>query len=342
MNIFDTDITKVPSRNSIARDEFDSEIRPAGKPLIFRGVVKDWPAVKAGAESITAMGDYIKSLDSRQPVPTYVGQPEIQGRYFYNPDMREFNFERRNIPLSACVDKLLSQQDDANPIGVYAGATSARDVLKEFGAANSMPLVDNDVPPLLWLGNSARIAPHFDTSENIACAVAGKRRFLIFPPSQIDNLYAGPIDHNMAGPPASLVDPRDIDLVKYPKFKTAMNEAMLAELEPGDALYLPSLWWHYVESEGPLNVLVNYWWSALKNNEPMSNIALAILTLRDLPAPEKTAWQHYFNHYIFSQDAEEVLDHVPEDLRGVLGKKSPSRDNRIKQFLISRLQQMLG
>lgn len=42
MNIFDTDITKVPSRNSIARDEFDSEIRPAGKPLIFRGNNKCW------------------------------------------------------------------------------------------------------------------------------------------------------------------------------------------------------------------------------------------------------------------------------------------------------------
>lgn len=342
MNIFDTDIQPVAERGEISRAIFDGEIRQSGKPVILRGLVKDWPAVKAGKDSAVAMGDYIKAMDTLRPVPTYLGQPDIGGRYFYDASMRGFNFERRNIPLSASIDKLLEQRQAAQPLGIYAGATSAADVLKGFAAANPMPLVGTNVLPLLWLGNSARIAPHFDTSENIACAVAGKRRFLIFPPDQIDNLYAGPIDHNMAGPPASLVDPLHIDLMKYPKFETAIKSAILAELDPGDALYLPSLWWHYVESSGPLNVLVNYWWSTLENSDPMSNIALAILTLRDLPAPERAAWQHYFNHYIFDANAPDVLNHVPEDLRGVLGQKSPGRDNRLKQFLISRLQQMLG
>jgi len=341
MNIFDTDIKKVTATKPPSREEFDEQIRPAGTPVIFRGLVEDWPAVKAGSKSSEAMGDYIKNMDSRQAVPTYVGQPDIKGRYFYNHDMRGFNFDRRNIPLSASIDKLLAQRDGPSALGIYAGATSAGDILPGFAAANPMLLVDDEVPPLLWLGNSARIAPHFDTSENIACSVAGKRRFLIFPPSQIGNLYAGPIDHNMAGPPASLVDPENIDLKKFPKFKTAMDAAMLAELEPGDALYLPSLWWHYVESEGPLNVLVNYWWSALENNAPMSNIALAILTLRDLPAPERAAWRQYFDHYIFGEEAHDSLAHVPENIRGVLGDKSPERDNRIKQFLMSRLQHIL-
>ena len=342
MNIFDTNISKVESLNSVNRVQFDTEIRPACKPIIFRGLVKDWPAVKAGVESIEAMGGYIKSMDSHQPVPTYVGQPHIKGRYFYNPDMRGFNFDRRNASLTSSINQLLHQQMDKSPMGIYAGATSAGDILNGFAAANPMPLLDDDVPPLLWLGNSARIAAHFDTSENIACTIAGKRRFLIFPPNEIENIYAGPIDYNMAGPPSSLVDPLNIDLNKYPKFEIAMKSALLAELEPGDALYLPSLWWHYVESEGPLNVLVNYWWSSLKNNEPMSNIALAILSLRDLPAGERAAWQHYFNHYIFSKEAASSLDYVPEELRGVLGKKSSQRDNRLKQFLVSRLQRMLG
>lgn len=341
MNIFDKNIAAVPSHEGITREQFDNEIRSAGRPVILRGLVKDWPAVKAGTDSLKAIGDYIKNMDSRQAVPTYFGQPDIKGRYFYNEDMRGFNFERRNIPLSASIDKLLSQQGDDSPIGIYAGATSAGDILSGFAAANPMPLVDSEVPPLLWLGNTARIAPHFDTSENIACSVAGKRRFLIFPPEQIGNLYAGPIDHNMAGPPASLVNPRDIDLEKFPKFKAAMDAAMLAELEPGDALYLPSLWWHYVESEGPLNILVNYWWNALKNNAPMSNIALALLTLRDLPAPERAAWRHYFDHFIFGENVEAAIEHIPEDIRGVLDVKSPERDNRIKQFLMSRLQQIL-
>ena len=37
---------------------------------------------------------------------------------------------------------------------------------------------------------------------------------------------------------------------------------MVADLQPGDALYIPSLWWHHVESIGVLNTMVNYWWTA--------------------------------------------------------------------------------
>ena len=29
---------------------------------------------------------------------------------------------------------------------------------------------------------------------------------------------------------------------------------------PGDAIYIPPLWWHHVESLGQFNVLVNYWY----------------------------------------------------------------------------------
>ena len=36
---------------------------------------------------------------------------------------------------------------------------------------------------------------------------------------------------------------------------------MVADLEPGDAIYIPALWWHAVQATGELNVLVNYWWN---------------------------------------------------------------------------------
>ena len=341
MNVFETDITPVPSQTNISKEQFDTDIRTAAKPVILRGLVKDWPSVKAAQNSLTAIGEYIKSMDTQRPTLTYIGTPDIDGRYFYSPDMRGFNFTKRDIPLSASIDKLLDQKDTPAPIGIYAGASSAGDILPDFAAENPMPLLSDKVPPLLWLGNSARVAPHFDTSENIACSVSGKRRFLVFPPEQISNLYVGPIDHNMAGQPASLVDPENVDLEKFPKFKTAMQSALLAELDPGDALYLPSLWWHYVKSSGPLNVLVNYWWQEIENNSPMDNIALALLTLRDLPKHERAAWRAFFDHYIFGDDVMAAVDHVPEPIRGVLGKKSAERDARIKGFLRMRLPETL-
>ena len=342
VNIFETDIPSLPVVENITRKEFDEEVRPEGKPVILRGLVRDWPAVKASETSTESIGSYLKSLDNKKPAMTFVAPPEVKGRYFYSADMRGFNFESRQIPLSATINKLLGQKDESDPISIYAGATSASELLPGFGTDNPMPLLRNEVPPLVWVGNSARIAPHFDSSENIACSVTGKRTFLIFPPNQVSNLYVGPLEHNMAGQPASIVDPKDIDLEKFPKFKTAMDAALIAKLEPGDAVYLPALWWHYVESSGPFNVLVNYWWNSVDKGSPISALALSMLIIRELPAAERAAWKEMFNHYIFDENAQDVVSYLPENIQGVLGKSTPIRDATIKNFVGSQLQKLFS
>lgn len=340
-DIFETEIKTIEVVNNVTREVFDRDIRAASRPVIMRNLVGHWPAVKAGQTSPQGLGVYIKSQASNAPTPTYIGPPEIKGRYFYSPDMSGFNFTKRNIPLLPTIDKLISQLEDDAPIGIYAGATSTANSAPDFGKTNEMPLVDRDVEPLMWVGNSARIAPHFDTDENIACCVAGSRKFLLFPPEQLKNLYVGPLDRTMAGPPASFIDPRHVDLETYPAFETAIASAMVADLQPGDALYIPCLWWHYVESEGPLNVLVNYWWNDARSDEIMSSLALALLLLRERPLAERQAWKNMFDHYVFSDDAQNVVDHLPEQARGFLGPKSPQRDEYMKNYLRSKLSETL-
>ncbi|WP_416879372.1 cupin-like domain-containing protein [Litorimonas sp.] len=342
LNIFETDISSLPIMENVTRQQFDETIRPAGKPVILRGLVKDWPAVQSGQKSPDEIGNYLKQMDNQKPAMTFVAPPEVKGRYFYAPDMRGFNFEKRQIPLSATIDKLLEQKNTPDPLSIYAGATSASDLLPGFGVANPMPLVSDEVSPLVWIGNSARIAPHYDTSENIACAVAGTRKFLVFPPHQIDNLYVGPLEHTVAGQPVSLVDPQHFDAEAYPKFESAMREARVAHLKPGDAIYLPALWWHYVESAGPLNVLVNYWWNSVDKGPPMSALALSMLILRELPPAERAAWKHIFDHYIFKEEAQNVVSHLPEHAQGVLGKSTPQRDSTIKNFVGAQLQKLFS
>jgi len=339
---FNTELTPVARVEGLSRRAFDGDIRPAGKPVILKNIVQNWPSVAAGKTSFEALADHIKAFDIGASTPTFVAPPEIEGRYFYAPDMRKFNYDSREIPLRATLDKLLEQQNSPHPVGIYAGSSPTEDTLPEFGQANPMPLLDADVPPKVWISNSARVAPHFDISENIACVVSGKRRFLIFPPEQIDNLYVGPIDYNMAGQPASMVDPLNMDFQKYPKFREALAHASVAELEPGDGLYLPSLWWHFVESRGPFNVLVNYWWNGPAHGSPINVLALAILMLRDLPKNDREAWESVFRHYIFKEDAASAIDHIPESFRGVLGQSSPARDERIKTYLRAQLARVLG
>jgi len=119
-------------------------------------------------------------------------------------------------------------------------------------------LLNADVAARLWLGNAISTPTHFDESSNIACVAAGERRFTLFSPEQVHNLYVGPIGHAPTGTPISLVDVDAPELARFPKFEHALAAAQSAHLGPGDAIYIPPLWWHHVASRRPVNLLVNH------------------------------------------------------------------------------------
>jgi hypothetical protein len=224
------------------------------------------------------------------------------------------------------------------PPAVYAGAAAAPDYLPGWAEANPLGLGLQDATARVWIGNATHISTHYDVSNNIACVVAGARRFTLFPPDQIDNLYIGPLDVTVAGQPASLVDLNAPDLARYPRFAEALRHAVTAELEPGDAIFIPSLWWHNVQASGPLNVLVNYWSEPTGDVSPFPAMIHALLAIRDLPAAERAAWRGWFDHYVFGEDAAtRAADHVPPHAAGILGPASSERTDKIAQFLIRAL-----
>lgn len=55
-----------------------------------------------------------------------------------------------------------------------------------------------------------------------------------------------PSDKHIFEAVASQVDINNFDAEKFPKFKNV--DFKIAILEPGDILYLPQKWWHYVQS----------------------------------------------------------------------------------------------
>ena len=106
--------------------------------------------------------------------------------------MRGLNFERRPSTISATIERLLAQADDPNPAALYIESTPTAEYLPPFAAENPNPLLPPAVPPRIWLGNTLTVQTHFDLSSNIACVVGGRRRFTLFPPEQLPNLYVGP------------------------------------------------------------------------------------------------------------------------------------------------------
>lgn len=329
---------RVAERPAVDADTFAREIVSAYRPVVLRGQVAAWDAVRAGAEGDRAMAEYLAGFGGGRPLEVMIGPPEIEGRFFYRDDMSGFNFSRQQVPLGQLLAELLrfAEQGVERPHALYASSATAPEHLPGWEDANPLDL-PVDAPARLWIGNATQVATHYDTSINIACVVAGRRRFTLFPPEQLRNLYVGPLDRTMAGPPSSMVDPDAPDLERYPRFAEALEYAQVAELEPGDAIFIPPIWWHHVRAFDQLNVLVNYWWEH-RSTQAFLALVHAVSAVRDLPDAEKAAWRSWFDHLVFDSQAGHAADHLPEHARGVLGAPGRERTERINAFLIGMLQ----
>ncbi|WP_340677326.1 cupin-like domain-containing protein [Paraglaciecola sp.] len=290
-------------------------------PLILKGFALDWPLVQAGLQSAQQATDYLRSLYNGNPVFSAYGEPETQGRIYYNEDMTGFNCQGIKADLNVVLDKLLHHANDQKPPTIYVASAEVNNWLPGCNQQNSAGIEHLNPLTNIWIGNRSKIAAHYDFPNNLACCAVGKRRYTVFPPEQIANLYVGPMELSPGGQDISLVDFANPDFAKFPKFKQALEHAQVADLQPGDALFLPGMWWHHVEALTPFNVLITHWWrdSPAYMGRPENALKLAILSLRNLPTRQRQAWQAIFEHYIFNHQ-EGDLDHIPDAVKGMLAQ----------------------
>ena len=333
-----TEFTPIPALRGVDRRVFDSEIAAASRPLLLEGLVTDWPLVRAARTSRAALACAIRMLDGGL-LPHVIEAPaEAGGRIFYSEDLAGFNFTRRPAGISATVDRLLQLEKAADPPAIFLESVSTSSYLPGFARSHRMPLLDELVEPRMWIGNAVKVNTHFDLAHNIACVVGGRRRFTLFPPGQLANLYIAPLDFTPSGAPVSLVQFTAPDHARFPRYAEALRHAMQVELGPGDALFIPYGWWHHVESLEPLNVLVNYWWSdAPEAGAPHGALLHAALTIRDLPPGQRAVWESIFQQLVFT-DPERALAHLPAAQRGLLAPPSPARTKKIRELLARDLQ----
>jgi hypothetical protein len=324
----------------VDRERFEREIVRQDEPAVLRGLVADWPAVRAAAGGDEALTDFLRGTASDEAFEAWFGPPEIEGRFGYTDDFGGFNHERRLATVDQLLDLLLRQKGHERPYSMYVGGLPVRRHLPGLLPTIPVPVLDmaRDTLISLWLGNRTRTAAHWDLPQNLACVVAGRRRFTLFPTDQIANLYVGPLDFTLAGQPISLVDIESPDLGRFPRFAEALEAAQTAELGPGDACYIPSLWWHAVASLDELGAMVNFWWRDAEPPllTPLNALYHSVITMKNLPPNERAAWRVLFDHYIFGDDGNPV-EHLPEPARGILGRRTPELVARVKKLLIDAL-----
>lgn len=309
----------------------------AEEPILLRNLVAHWPVVKQAKQSTDAALQYLMQFYSGIDVVEVQGSAELKGRIAYNRDFTQLNCVSAKKSLPEVFKDIFFAAQQPEPPLYYMGTTPIHLLLPGFSEFNQLHLEKQRASALMWLGNRSCVPAHYDLPDNIACNLVGRRRFTLFPPDQLENLYVGPLDFTPAGQAISLVDVRAPDFEKFPKFRTAQRAALVAELAPGDALFLPSMWWHNVEGLDDLNILLNYWWrqSPAYMGSPADVLELALLALRDLPPAQKQAWKGLLDHYVFNNGGD-TFAHIPEYARGSVGELNDTVARKIRAKILAR------
>lgn len=320
-------------------DVFLVEIVLPCRPVVIRGLVNSWPSVRAAECSAMDLKNYLSRFGTAGEVEVFVGASRIAGKYYYSDDLKGFNFARTRMRFSDALERIVSTSGSAGERSMYVGSLPTEHYLPGFAAENALSILTPEIAPRIWLGHASNVSAHYDTMDNVACVVTGERRFTLFAPETIDRLYMGPIDHTMAGQPVSLAASAAPDDERYPLFREVREQALIADLRPGDAIYVPKLWWHQVEATSPFNALVNYWWDAFSigPDAPSSALLLGMITIAERPPAERQAWKAFFDHFVFRSNGH-PLAHLPEQQRGVLGPLTPDTYQKIRAHVMHALR----
>ncbi|MBN8503674.1 MAG: cupin-like domain-containing protein [Burkholderiales bacterium] len=327
----------------INKSEFEESVASGYEPVVVRQVVKEWPLVQQGLRGLEPALEYLQRFDQGQRVDGVLARPGPHRAFGYREGLSGFNFVHEKRTLPELFEQLWRYSQFPEPPCLAVQSALVSHVLSGLERENPCPLLSESVSPRIWIGNRASVPAHFDDSHNLACVAAGRRRFTLLPPACAPLLYLGPPDHAPTGAPVTVIpNLHAASAADFPLLAQALEQAQVADLEPGDAIYIPPLWFHQVEALAPqLNILMNYWWrpqpaAGRSDDLHLAAMRLAMLAFRHLPDGEREGWRALLDHYVFGARAD-ALDHIPEAQRHLFGTISADRDAALRKELRDRL-----
>lgn len=127
----------------------------------------------------------------------------------------------------------------------------------------------------IWIGSSGAYTPcHFDTYGcNLVAQICGRKQWILFPPEDADCLYPTriPYEESSVFSSVNILSP---NLKAHPLFKRC--HPYIVTLEPGDVLFVPKHWWHFVQSLDA-SVSINTWMELPKNSDISARLNEAIV-----------------------------------------------------------------
>lgn len=233
------------------------------RPVVLTGVADRWPAI-----SRWDFGYF------RRMLPDVSVGVEVWERQLSGNDPAEYlqRVRRQSMHFGEFLDR----------IGT-AGAEARSYYLAQYPLLQAFPALLDDVrppdeymqtpsyvprfiarrmrlAPSLWIGPAEAVTTlHFDSSHNLFAQISGSKKVILIPPEQSDQVYYPCRDFGL-NLHFSPVDVERPDLMRHPRF--ARVTAWEAVVQPGEMLFIPATWWHYLRALEP-SISLNYWWNSL-------------------------------------------------------------------------------
>ncbi|KAI0848249.1 Clavaminate synthase-like protein [Daldinia vernicosa] len=286
-----TDSLSIEAFQTYIDNPRDSELGP--EPLIIRGIIGDWPALTKNPWNKPS---YLLSqtFGGRRLVPIEIGRSYVDEGW--GQKLITFGeFLRGYIDPS-----LLAVQDDSISDTSASSQGKPTAYLAQHPLFTQLPGLRNDIlipdycytappphptdpsidqpeldEPLLnaWFGPPGTITPlHTDPYHNLLTQVVGRKYVRLYSPLNTERMKARGKENGVEMGNTSLMDVGVVegwDEIPDDE-KDGLSEEDLASfkeipfldciLEPGDALYIPIGWWHYVRGLS-VSFSVSFWWN---------------------------------------------------------------------------------
>ncbi|MDP9120310.1 MAG: cupin-like domain-containing protein [Acidobacteriota bacterium] len=226
----------------------------ANRPVVVQGVMDRWKALNGWSWS------YLCSLAGEEAGEVIVSANGLYPDYLSQPSP----MTRVAMTLAEFVDRSLphSPGQPVRPPILAPGETYY--IYGKSYLFDAFPELLEDIAPpsclgttqvsttSTWISSKGCVTPlHYDLPNTLLCQVRGAKQIYLFAPSQFDRLY-------LRGPRfpgfdnferQSQVDIHHPDLARFPEFRGAT--AVSCTLRQGEALFIPSNWFHEVETLEP-------------------------------------------------------------------------------------------
>nr|XP_033792229.1 bifunctional peptidase and arginyl-hydroxylase JMJD5 [Geotrypetes seraphini] len=233
----------IPHLHCPSLEHFKENYLIPQQPVVLSGITGHWPCMKKWSLA------YIREVAGCRTVPV-----ELGSRY------TDDEWSQTLMTVNDFIDKYI--EDQQSGVG-YLAQHQLFDQIPELKQDICIPDYcclgegdEEDITINAWFGPAGTISPlHQDPQQNFLAQAVGRKYIRLYSPGEAENVYPHEthILHN-----TSQVDVENPNLEKFPKFAEATYKECI--LTPGQVLFIPVKYWHYVRALD-ISFSVSFWWS---------------------------------------------------------------------------------